>query len=137
MTGAERTTGDGKYGERIEALADRARRDREAFEPPADLPDEERALRYLREGAGQAVSLYVEARTGDDLVRFDPVEFALLERAMNDWLELYTACYGVELDATFTVREAAEALLDTHDIRDTAQVLTCVPGRSERRDGDG
>jgi hypothetical protein len=48
---------------------------------------------------------------------------------MNAWLECYAACYGVDLDAEFTLRTAAEALVDTHDIGDVARVLTKVPER--------
>lgn len=118
-----------EYGDRVAALAERARRDRERFEPPEHPPDEGRALEYLREGVGRTVSLYVEARTGETIEQFGPVEFALLERALNDWLELYAHCYGVDMDAAFTVREAAEVLIETHDLRDTAQVLTQVPSR--------
>jgi hypothetical protein len=118
-----------RFWPRITRLADRARADHEAFEPPADTPAEERALEYLREGAGQAVAVYVEARTADDPIRFTAEEHRLLERAMNDWLELYARCYGVEIDAQFAVREAAELLVDTHNIRDVAQLLTDVPAR--------
>ena len=114
--------------ERIAGLADRARRDREAFEPPPDPPDEPAALEYLTDGVGAVVGLYVDARTGEK-VRFDEAEFALLERALNDWLELYAACYGIDIDGSFTVREAAELLVDTHSIRDTAMLLTGVPER--------
>ncbi len=115
------------YGERIAALADRARRDVEAFEPPESPPDEVTALSYAREGVGPTVALYIDARTGPGSpVAFDRAEFALLERALNDWLELYAACYGIEMDATFTIREAAEALLDTHNIDETAALLTGV-----------
>ncbi len=113
---------------RIAALSERADRDREAFEPPTDPPDETRARSYLVDGAGEAVALYIEARTGEQY-RFDDAEFALLERAFNVWLELYTACYGVDLEASFTVREAAELLVETHSIRDTALLLTGVPDR--------
>lgn len=115
------------YGERIAALADRARRDVEAFEPPESPPDEATALSYAREGIGPTVALYIDARTGPcSPVAFDRTEFALLERALNDWLELYAACYGIEMDATFTIREAAEVLLDTHNIDETAALLTGV-----------
>ena len=114
---------------RIDALAGRAQVERESFEPPADPPDEERAMRYLREGVGPALSVYVEGRSGE-WVRFDPDAFARLERAMNAWLECYAGCYGVELEADFTLRTAAEALVDTHDIGDVARVLTKVPGRA-------
>ena len=118
------------FSERIAELSERAQRDRETFDPPADPPDEDRALSYLTDGAGDAVGLYIEARTGEQ-VRFDAAEFALLERALNDWLELYAACYGVDLDASFTIREMAELLLETHSIRTAALLLTHVPERDE------
>ncbi len=124
---------DDKYARRVETLAGRAERARERFVPPADPPDEERALRYLREGLGPTVWCYVEARTGGRRVAFGPETFGTLERAMNDWLDLYGACYGVELDAAFTVRTAAELLVETRDIRDTATLLTGVPDRHARR----
>jgi len=111
--------------ERIDDLAARATADREAFEPPEDPPEEERALEYLRNGAGEAVWVYVEARV-DGFVHIPPEEFDKLEGAMNEWLELYAACYGVDMDADFTVRKAAELLLETHNIRDTAAMLTRV-----------
>lgn len=116
-----------RFWPRIVALARRARRDRRQFEPPAD-PDE-RALSYLRDGVGPTVGLYVEARSSEDPPRFLRMEHALLEGAMNDWLELYARCYGVDLDAQFTIREAAEVLIRTHDLRDVAQLLTNVPDR--------
>ncbi|MCY4728977.1 hypothetical protein KY092_00220 [Natronomonas gomsonensis] len=118
--------------DRIAELSERARRDREAFEPPVDPPDEEAALEYLVDGVGDVVGLYIEARTGE-LVRFDDAEFAMLERALNDWLDLYAACYGVDLEASFTVREAAELVVDTHSIRETAILLTNVPDRDRRK----
>lgn len=117
--------------ERIGELSSRAQRDREAFEPPADPPDEAAALEYLTDGVGDVVGLYIEARTGRE-VRFDEAEFALLERALNDWFELYAACYGADLDADFTVREAAELLVETHSIRETALLLTRIPERNHR-----
>jgi hypothetical protein len=117
--------------DRIETLAERARRDREAFEPPPDPPDEAAAMSYLTEGVGDVVALYIEARTGEK-VRFDDAEFVLLERALNDWFELYAACYGVDLDAAFTVREVAELVVETHSIREAALLLTRVPERDQR-----
>lgn len=113
---------------RIDALAERARADREALDPPEEPPDEDRAMEYLRNGVGPAVGVYIEARTGE-WVRFDPERFERLENAMNAWLECYAACYGVDIDAEFTLRTAAEALIDTHDIGDVARVLTKVPER--------
>lgn len=120
-----------EYWDRIAANADRARRARERFEPPEDPPDEQRALEFLREGLGPLVATYVEARTGGgEPVAFSEVEFTLLQRALNDWLELYARCYGVTLDAQFTVREAAELLVETHNVHDVARALTKVPGRN-------
>lgn len=114
------------HSDRIRELATRARRDRSAFSPPTDPPDEDRALTYLREGVGQAVGVYVDARTGS-WDRFSPEEFSRLEDAMNEWLELYAACYGEDISASFSVRTAAELLLETHNIRDVAVVLTHIP----------
>jgi len=111
--------------DRIDDLAARAEADRAAFEPPEDPPDTERAMEYLRNGAGEAVWLYVDARV-DGFVHIPPAAFERLEGAMNEWLELYAACYGVEMDAEFTVRKAAELLLETHNIKDTAVMLTQV-----------
>jgi hypothetical protein len=117
--------------ERIGELSERARRDREAFDPPSNPPDEDAAMEYLTDGVGAVVGLYIEARTGEK-VRFDDAEFTLLERALNDWLELYAACYGSDLEASFTVREAAELLVETHSIHETALLLTRVPERDHR-----
>ncbi|WP_338726701.1 hypothetical protein [Haladaptatus sp. DJG-WS-42] len=117
------------YWERISTLAERAHADREASTLVRGEADDERALTYLREGVGPAALVYIEARTGDEQVRFSAVEFSLLERALNDWLDCYAHCYGVELNAEFTVREVAELLLKTDNIRDTAQLLTGVPTR--------
>jgi hypothetical protein len=116
------------YRDRIDRQAAKVERARESFDPPADPPDEERALRFLTEGFGPTVAVYVDARTGE-WVRFDEEAFERLERAMNEWLSLYAACYGVDADPDCTVRSAAEALLDTHDLADTAAVLTGVPER--------
>jgi len=116
-----------EYAGRIEELAREASDERAAFEGPADPPDEERAMRYLREGFGPTVAVYLEARTGGDLTRFGGEEFEALQRAMNDWLALYARCYGVSYDPSYTVRTAAELVVDTHDVRDTAAVLTHVP----------
>jgi len=118
------------YEDRIATLAADARAARETFTAPADPPDEERAVEFLREGFGEAVAVYVDARSGE-WDRFERAEFADLEGAMNTYLELYAACYGVEMDADFTVREAAEALIDTHNVVDVARVLTGVPDRGE------
>ncbi|POG56482.1 hypothetical protein [Haloferax marisrubri] len=125
----ERHPEDVRFGERARALADEAREARKSFDPPPPSAADQRALECARDGVGPAVSLYVSARTGDRQVSFTGEEFELLHRAMNDWLAMYARCYGVDLDADFTVREAAEVLLRTHDVLDTAQLLTCVPER--------
>lgn len=118
-----------RYADRIDELARRARRDERAFEPPSDPPAEEAAVRYLREGFGECVAVYLDARTGGPPVRFGAEEFERLEAAMNTWLSLYARCHGVGIDADYTVRTAAEVFIDTHDVVDTAAVLTHVPGR--------
>lgn len=130
-----------RYGPRIAALARRAERERASLEserrrnPDADgAPGKfDRATRYLREGAGEAIAVYVDGRTGGRRVPFSEAELAALERAMNDWLECYALRYGVVLDADFTVREAAELLLETHNVHDVGQLLTGVPAR--KREG--
>ena len=121
-------TGDDP-SDRIDRLLDRARDERDAFDPPAD-PDE-RALEYLREGLWPAVETYIEARTGE-FRRFERDEWERLEAALREWLRLYALCYGERLDPDVTIRTAAEAFVDTHDLRDTARILTGVPERSDR-----
>jgi hypothetical protein len=116
-----------RFAERIWHLAERAEREQRAFDPPACPPEEDEAMDYLRGGAGPAVSLFVEARTGRHMVRFEPEEYHALEGAMNTWFGLYAACYGVDMEADFALREAAQLLVDTHNIRDVATVLTHVP----------
>lgn len=133
---------DSEYHDRVLELAERARHDRETIESSAvfdeesDEETEERAMEYLRTGLGPTIGLYIEARTGEEPVRLSTEEMALLERAVNDWLAVYARCYDVALDPEFTVREAAELLIETHNIRDTAQLLTQVPasGRTGTND---
>jgi hypothetical protein len=152
--GRERPVSD--YRDRIERLAERAREDRRNFDPPADSatsvesagveapedsdderddrleerPDrlEERAVGYCRDGVGEAVAVYVEARTGE-YAPLDRAEMSALERATNDWLELYARCHGREITAEFTVREVAETVVETRDVVETARLLTGVPER--------
>jgi hypothetical protein len=112
---------------RVQALAARAERHRERFDPPASPPDEEQAMAFLREGVGPAISVYVEGRTGGSLAAFSEVEISLLEQSLNTWLELYARCHGVERAFDTSIREAAELLVDTRNVRDTAVVLTRVP----------
>ena len=116
-----------RFTERIWELEERVESEVAAFDPPEDPPAEDRAMEFLREGAGPAISLFVEARTGGQMVHFPPEPYEALESTMNDWLELYAACYGADIDADFALREAAELLVDTHNIKDVAEVLTNVP----------
>jgi len=124
------------YHARIEAAVERYRRDRETFEHPADPPAPETAMQYCREGLGPTVMIYVDARANDWGVEFSEREFDQLHEALNGYLSLYTACYGVETDPDATVRAAAELLLDTHNIRDVAAVLTGVPERAATGEAD-
>lgn len=114
---------------RIHDLAREARTARETVEPPASPPDEERATAALREGFGPVVWVYVEGRTGGRTVPFDETDMSLLRAAMNDWLSVYATCHGRSFDPEFTVREAAKLLIETRNVRDTAQVLTRIPER--------
>ncbi len=122
--------------DRIDDLEARLREARDRFESPADPPDEDRAMRILREGFGPTVWIYVEGRTGGRMVQFSPEEFSRLERLMNEWLALYARCYGAEIESEATLRTAAEALVETHNVRDVAQLLTNVPSRTDERNGD-
>jgi hypothetical protein len=124
------TMDDDEISERIAELAAHAERDRQSFVAPPDPPAEEQAKQFLREGAGPAIWLYIEARV-DGFVHLPPEEFEALEGAMNDWFELYARCYGVDLDAEFSIREAAEALLETHNVFDVARILTHLPVEAE------
>lgn len=114
------------YDERALALRDRAREARERFQPPTDPPDRDQALAFARDGVGEAAAIYIDARMEGSWVYFDADAFDALESALNAYLELFAACYGVDRDPDVAVRTAAETLLDTHDAVDTAAVLTDV-----------
>jgi hypothetical protein len=120
---------DSEYGERIARLAAEAEREHAEFEPPGEPPDEDRAMEYLREGLGPVVMTYVDAHGGGGWTEFSGRELDSLHAATNRYLELYALCYGVEIDADETVRGAAELLIETHNVRDVAQLLTGVPER--------
>lgn len=115
------------YRERLSRLERRAETVTRELDP--DPPDEARALELLREGVGPTVSIYCSARTGEPVTRFEPDEFERLQATFDQWLSLYGACYGVSLDGTYSIRTAAQLLVDTHDIHDVATVLTGVPER--------
>ncbi|AGB16476.1 hypothetical protein Halru_1877 [Halovivax ruber XH-70] len=119
-------------GARILALARQAERDRRRFELD-DWSASDPEQRYLREGAGQAIWLYVEGRTGGRFVQFSSAEYDALEGAMNDWLACYARASGVELDASFTLRTAAELLLETRNIHDVATLLIDDTDRRSER----
>lgn len=130
-----------EYEPRIRRLAAEARSARERAlgdDSPAEAPKatddtpKECATEAARDGLGPVVGLYVEARTGGEDVRLSAAELSLLHRATNDWLAVYAACYGVAFDPDYTVREAAQLLVDTHDVRETAALLTQLPERSSR-----
>jgi hypothetical protein len=115
--------------ERIDALTARARRERDSLTvDPGDLPAEERAMQYLRNGFGPTVWCYVDARTGSKELLTES-QMALLDRGTNDWLAVYARCHGTEVDLDVSVRSAAEVLIETRNVRDTAQLLTDVPPR--------
>lgn len=125
----------GEFSGRINELARRAEQDLASFKPPEQPPDEAQAMTFLRHGVGQAIGIYLEART-DGLTYIDPDEFDRLEHAMNTWLECYAACYGHDIDSSVTIREAAQALLDTRNIRSVAQILTHIPEQEHAPQGD-
>lgn len=116
---------DGGEGSGCAAHLERAREERAAFEPPEN--SEERALSYLREGLWPILERYIEARSSGE--RLSEGEHEELEQTLNMWLELYALCYGIEIDPALSVREVAEVFVGTHDLRDTAQLLTHVPTR--------
>jgi len=113
--------------DRLDELERRLDAAAESFDP--DPPAEERATEFVRRGVGPTVALYCEARTGETWARFDDGEFERLETTLNRWLALYAACYGTELSGSYTIREAAALLVDTHDAGAVAAVLTGVPER--------
>lgn len=145
MTGRERARaersavegGSSAYADRIASLATEAAAVRAAFDPapireggtvelagtPVTEPDEA-ALVAARDGLGPVVGLYVEARTAAEPVRFSASEMRRLHAATSDWLAVYARCHGADADPDVTVREAAEVLVDTHDVTDVAALLT-------------
>lgn len=118
------------YADRIERLAAAARRKEQevdARDAEAEDVDVETADRVVREGLGPTVSVYVEHRTGGSLAPFTEDDLRTLEDAMNTWLQVYCRCYGMDAEFDYTIREAAEVLVETHDARAVAEVLTKVP----------
>ena len=124
------------YRVRVAALAERARRARSSFLPPEEPPDRDRALEYLRDGVGPAVALHREASIGAAEDSLSPRERRRLDRAFDDWIELYAACYGVHLDIDTSVTEAATLLEDGLTLREATVQLTGVPARTGDSDGE-
>lgn len=125
---------DPAVDERIDDLVTRTRAAEESFEPPASPPDAAQATAIARQHVGPVVSTFVEIRTGGRSVYLDPETYERLEWTLNAWLSRYAACYGVEMDADYQLRTAAELLVDTHNAVDVARILTGVPERT-RSDG--
>ncbi|MCL9814615.1 hypothetical protein [Natranaeroarchaeum aerophilus] len=118
-----------EHHERIERLAERARQERQGFDPPETTPAPERAQQFLQEGVGELVSLYIDGRSGGDFARFSEHEWDLLHRALDDWLQLYARCYGRRLERGFQIRTLAELVIDTHNLHDAVMMATKVPSR--------
>ena len=115
------------YEERIRQLERRAGQIAATLDP--EPPDEELAADLVRTGVGPTVALYCEARTGEEWHRFGDRQFRRLQTTLDRWLACYAACYGVDLNGSYSLRTAAELLVDTHDARAVAAVLTGVPDR--------
>ncbi|MFP4632663.1 MAG: hypothetical protein ACLFMT_04415 [Halobacteriales archaeon] len=108
--------------ERLEALSRRAETWTRASAPGDVVVD---ARRVAVEGVGPVTALYVEART-DGLDVIHPGEYDEMEEALNAFLDLYAWCHDVEASHSYTLRTAAEALLETYDAVDVARILTGV-----------
>lgn len=122
-------TDDGGHealGQRISRVAARAAAAAATFDPPADPPAPDRARTFLRDGVGTVLRIYIDARTGPTATRFSASEYERLEDALNTWLRLYAACYGVDMEPNLQVRTVAEALLDTNDLVTVAHTLLAV-----------
>lgn len=109
----------------IDGLAERADRAAETSTPS----EKAGAERVLRDGLGQAIGLYVLLRTGDRHYRFSEQEFERLESVMRTFLERYAQSYGTDIESSATLSSAAETLLETNDLRQTAAMLTGVSER--------
>jgi len=110
---------------RVDNLHEIAEAARSAFEAPDD--PEERALAYCRHGLWPVLAVYVDRRGAH--AQLGQPHHDRLESALNTWLELYARSYGADVVVDFSVREAAELFVSTHNVRDVAQLLTDVPER--------
>ncbi|MFB6196929.1 MAG: hypothetical protein ABEI52_01500 [Halobacteriaceae archaeon] len=110
----------------IESIASRARSRREEIDV-AKEPRRGAAVEALKNGLWPVLKTYIDARAGNR--QLTPSEAKLLERALNDWLAIYCRHHGHRVNPSLTVREAASMFVDTHDLYDTAQLLTGIPQR--------
>ncbi|GAB3689649.1 hypothetical protein GCM10028857_25230 [Salinarchaeum chitinilyticum] len=110
---------------RVDDLHEIAAAAREAFEVPED--PELRAMAYCRHGLWPVLAVYVDRRGAH--AQLGQPHHDRLETALNTWLELYALSYGEAVSVDFSVREAAELFVSTHNVRDVAQLLTDVPER--------
>lgn len=117
---------DAPIEQQAEMFAERALRTALAFTPPED-PDS-RSLCYLRDGLWPVLKTYIDVLSSGG--RLDPGPYDHLETATNVWLELHARCYGADLALDLPIRTVAETFVDTHDLRDTAALLTGVPKRA-------
>ncbi|ELY95173.1 hypothetical protein C483_02376 [Natrialba hulunbeirensis JCM 10989] len=118
-----------EYGPQIAALARRAEREYDALSRGDDPSEPAFASQYLRDGVGQAIAVYIDARTGGQPAPLSPAELDALEYAMHRWLECYARCHGVVLESDVSIRTAAEVVLETRTIDDVGQLVTGVPSR--------
>lgn len=121
------------YHVRVAALGERARRARSDFLPPADPPDRDRALEYLRDGVAPAVGLYREARLAGEADTLSPAIEQPLDQILGEWLELYAACYDTFVEVDVTAARAAVLLADGATLREAAARLTGVPERAAQQ----
>ncbi len=92
--------------------------------------DWDSALECLMMGFGPIVAMYLEARIKGKLIPITQNQFEKIELIMNGWLEIYARYYGEEIEANFSVRDAALLFLETHDIQDVAEILTKIPNKN-------
>lgn len=109
--------------DRIEAVATEAATARTTADSQGN-PTADDALDIARDGVWPTLRIYIDARRTDH--RFSHDDHTRLEQALNDWLAVYAAAHGYDIDPEVPVRDAGETFLDTHNITDTAQILTGI-----------
>ena len=120
-----------KFLDGVEDLNQKFREDHEDFfsKSVVERRGIENGNEYLKNGVGPAVLLYIGARSKHGITPITPEQFQNIENNMNGWLELYARCHGEEIEASFSLREAAVLFIETHNIFDVAQILTRIPER--------